>query len=278
MNMRAFLFAGALAFCAVAQAKTVAWYRFEEEPCGTVTTGETTFTNTLDAAKYPAYARVMTANGNNKYGPSTLSTDPTRMPIYTNAFPETIALINAADCSRMVPNRRAVDLRNPVNNHSNPASVILIDDHEDLRLKTFTLEFFARIPDTSAGWRTLVKRNGGAYSDKRNAFQITTSCLSGADAKLYFLFAVATTNDAPLYNASGVVTNATVANTKYSTSDYTFDNDKWHHIALTVDDTEKKVKLYVDYTLRSTLTFTGSLYYEPGYPISFGGDVQCSYY
>ena len=64
MNMRAFSFAGALAFCAVAQAKTVAWYRFEEEPCGTVTTGETTFTNALNAAKYPAYARVMTANGN----------------------------------------------------------------------------------------------------------------------------------------------------------------------------------------------------------------------
>ena len=74
MNARSIALFGVLAFCAVAQAKTIAWYRFEEEPFGTVTTGDTIFTNTLDATKYPAYARVMTGSLNNKY-PSNLSTD-----------------------------------------------------------------------------------------------------------------------------------------------------------------------------------------------------------
>ena len=42
----------------IADAKVVAWYRFEEQPSGTVTTGETVFKNEVDPLKYPAYARV----------------------------------------------------------------------------------------------------------------------------------------------------------------------------------------------------------------------------
>ena len=145
MNARSIALFGVMSFCAVAQARTIAWYRFEEEPFGTVTTGDMTFTNTIDATKYPAYARVMTGNKNDKY-PSNLTTDSAHMPIYTNAFPETIRLINTIDCTTDLVNSRAVNVRNPVNSYNTPASVILIDDHEDLRLQTFTLEFFAWIP------------------------------------------------------------------------------------------------------------------------------------
>ena len=272
MNARAMALFGMLAFCAAAQAKTVAWYRFEEEPCGTITTGDTVFTNTIDATKYPAYARVMTGSKNNKY-PSNLSTDSARMPIYTNAFPETIELVNAADCSRLVPNRRAVDVRNPVDSYNNPASVILIDDHEDLRLQTFTLEFFAWIPRNTTNYRTIVAKNGGIYDSKRRAFEITTT--TSAAGTYNIVLGIASVVD-PLYNSSGVVTNATAKTAKGSI--YGASDDRWHHIALVVDGAKKKATMYLDYEPNGSITYTGDLYYEPGYPISFGGNVQCYYY
>ena len=271
MNARSMALFGMLAFCAAAQAKTVAWYRFEEEPCGTVTAGDTVFTNTLDATKYPAYARVMTGNKNDKY-PSNLTTDSAHMPIYTNAFPATIRLINTADCTTDLVNSRAVNVRNPIDSYSNPASVILIDDHEDLRLQTFTLEFFAWIPKNTTNYRTIVAKNGGKYDSHRRAFEITTAT-SGSSYSIKL--AVASVVD-PLYSSSGVVTNATVKSVTGGVK--TASDDRWHHIALVVNGAKKTATMYLDYEPNGSVTYTGDLYYEPGYPISFGGNVQCYYY
>jgi hypothetical protein len=89
------VFLSLLAASFIANAKVIAWYRFEENPSGTGTSGETVFTNTIDAAKYPAYPRVCTANGNNKYNPANpkvLTSSHERMPVYTNAFPSDVSI------------------------------------------------------------------------------------------------------------------------------------------------------------------------------------------
>ena len=145
------LFVGAalLILSQSAQAKTLAWYRFEEEPSGTVTTGEHVLSNSVDPLKYPAYARVCKANGNNKYDPLNptvlTANDPGRMPMYTNVSPERTYVYDTVGAfGQPAPrygNRCALDLRNLPGDKNNPSGIVLVDDHEDLRPKNLTLEF-----------------------------------------------------------------------------------------------------------------------------------------
>ena len=276
MNARAMALFGMLAFCAAAQAKTVAWYRFEDCTPETVITAETIFTNEIDATKFPAYAGVCNFGGNGKYAKDKLQYTAEKMPYGTNAFPSTIALMNAQDCTRTIPNNGAVAFNMvDINTKSSPHAQLFIDDDEELRLQTFTLEFFARLPDTTEGFRCLVSRCGGAYADKRTTFYLYGQLLGSGN--MYFVYKYSTV-DGPLYDTSGNVTNQVVVSATVNYGGVHIDNDKWHHIAIAVDGAAKTFKLYVDYELRSTTSYTGDLYYEPGYPLAFGGNSQCTWF
>lgn len=264
----------------IADAKVVAWYRFEEQPSGTVTTGETVFKNEVDPSKYPAYARVCTANGNNKFNPSSptvLNTSNVdRMPIYRSAFPENIALYDNVGFNGGIggeySNNRALNLRNLPDNNANPSGLVLIDDHEDLHLKSFTLEFFMRAEDSTIGWRTLAVKSASKYSSKEPFRIFGQLYKTGGMYLLCELRTFGVTN-----METQVAENLTYKFTA-SHTDAIVDDNLWHHIALVVNDETKEAKVYIDYVLRATQKYVGDFVYEEGYPFVFGGDVQCSYF
>ena len=102
-------------------ARTLAWYRFEEMSAGDATTSATTFTNTIDETKYPAYVGVCNFGGNGKYAKSKLVYTADKMPYGTNAFPSAISLVNAADSACELPNNGALALNmGNINNKNSP--------------------------------------------------------------------------------------------------------------------------------------------------------------
>ena len=274
------VFLSLLAASFIADAKVVAWYRFEETPSGTGTSGETVFTNTIDAAKYPAYPRVCTANGNNKYNPANpkvLTSSHERMPVYTNAFPSDVSICDTVGFGGNRPGREyhnnsAIDLRNLADENTNPSGLILIDDHEDLRPKSFTLEFFMRSNKSTKNFRTLAVRTAKTYSTKE-AFRLWGLLYNGGG--MYLQGGL---------NTLGVTNTVTMAEEiiywkiNASSTAAIVDDNRWHHIALTVDNETKKACIYIDYVLRGSTTFVGEIFYEEGYPFALGGDPQCSYY
>lgn len=261
---------------AAVEAKTVAWYRFEEAPGG-VTTRETVFTNSVDASLYPAYPAVCAFSSNGQYAKGALSYDSSHMPIFTDAFPSSIALVDANDTKSVYDNRSAVAMNmGKVNDNTNPSSAVFIDDHEDLRLQNGTIEFFARLPDTANGWRCLFSRIGGAYKDERTTFRIHGQLFGSGN--MYLILRVAALDGEALCDDDGSVTNGVSYQASASFAESHVDDDRWHHIALVIDGEAKTVTLYVDYVARATVNYAGRLLYDEGFPFTFGADPQCTYF
>ena len=281
-----------LAMSIAANAKVLAWYRFEENPSGTISTGDMVFTNSVDASKYPAYARVCTANGNNKFNPANptvLTTANTeRMPQYTNAFPANVSVYDPVTLEEYA-NNTAIDTRNLRDTNENPSGLVLIDDHEDLRKKSFTLEFFMRCNDDTKGWRTFVVRTAPQYSTSE-AFRLRGQLYPESGAMYVTGTFTSFTTDG---ETGEKILHQYQLNA--SSSDAIVDDNLWHHMAITVDNETKEVNIYIDYVKRSgqltytetidgekvdkkTSVFEGEIHYDEGYPFTFGGDPQCSYF
>ena len=252
----------------VLQAKTVAWYRFEENGPGVVATSETRFTNSVDAAKFPAYAGVCNFGGQNRYAKNSLAYDADKMPYATNAFPSTISLVNSQDLSRETANGGALALNmHSIESADSPHAQLFIDDDADLRLQTFTLEFFVRIPDNATPNRYLVTRCGSMYTSTNSAFSLYLKKYTN-DA-MYLNLKVGYTDE-----SSGELASKDVS---LGFSGCVLDNDRWHHVALVADGATHTMTAYIDYVLRGTATYTGDLNYEEGYPLAFGGHPQSTY-
>ena len=276
------LFVGAVLFILSqsAQAKTLAWYRFEEEPSGTVTTGEHVLSNSVDPLKYPAYARVCKANGNNKYDPLNptvlTANDPGRMPMYTNVSPERTYVYDTVGAfGQPAPrygNRCALDLRNLPGDKNNPSGIVLVDDHEDLRPKNLTLEFFMRANDVTEGFRTLAVRSSSNYGT-REAFRLHANVYNGGG-----VFILGTIRTRVVTNSETMEDEIFTYSINASSTSAIVDDNRWHHLALVVDNEAKTAKIFIDYVERGSTAFQGELLYDEGYPFAFGADPQCSYY
>ena len=276
MTARILLLSAAFLFAVSANAKTVGWWRFEEAAAKAPITENSVFKNEIDAAKFPAYAGVCAYGNNGSYSKDTLVYTPEKMPLATNAFPSTISLLNWQDAKCELANNGAVALNmHTINSANSPHAQIFIDDAEELRLQTFTLEFFARMPDTTKGWRCLATRCNSVYGTDKSAFHIYGG-LYGSDSGdlngTIFINALLNTVENPLYDDKGVITN--LVNTRVTGRSLRFDNDRWRHVALVVNGDTKKMSLYVDYELKESASYKGEIYYESGFPLAFGGDPQ----
>lgn len=275
LNIKAVIAVAVAAAALVTNAKTVAWYRFEEAKPSTATTGETVFENTADPGKFPAYARVSSVTKNNQYTPdnykTVLTTDPNYMPAYAAGFPEGIA-VTVPDIDRRLPNASALNMRNGETTKDNPASGIFIDDCEELRLQTFTIEFFMRMP-TASSWRTILSRNADKLENERVAYIMRAQT---SESKVYISPTIRAVEN-PLRDASGLVTN-TISYKINGSGAPTLADDRWHHLAIVVDGVNKTFKYYVDHVqYGGYAAFKGNLHYEPGYPITFGLELQSHY-
>lgn len=238
-----------------AQAKTLAWYRFDEAAPGEKpTAGEATILNAVDSTLFPATAWTEAKNGG-------LSTDATYLATYADAFPAGAKVFDPLS-GMLSDNGRCLQFKANGNQWGDFYGTFLtVEDDERLHVPSVTVELFARF-DGAADlplWRNLV-----IYpNDSGNVWALRV----GADG--IPLFQVA-------YLKDGVATNG---NTLYG--DVSIKDGKWHHLAFVVRPNEEatayQVSLYQDYR-RVRGEWVGPLAYgTSGKALSIGYEAGAGY-
>lgn len=207
-----------------AQAKTLAWYRFDEAAPGEKpTAGEATILNAVDSTLFPATAWTEAKGGS-------LSTDATYLATYADAFPAGAKVFDPLS-GMLSDNGRCLQFKADGNQWGDFYGTFLtVADDERLHVPSVTVELFARF-DGAADlplWRNLV-----IYpNDSGNVWALRV----GADGIPLFQFA---------YLKDGVATDKTFY------GDVSIKDGKWHHLAFVVRSNEAatayQVSLYQDY-------------------------------
>ena len=243
------------------QAKTVAWYHFDEGANGeTMTGGQPIVLNAVDTTslKGKPYSlggtRVFNTAGN--------------LPVYTNDMPSCVSWFDPVTGARGEDNR-SVYLKTDNGKSSYAASSIVIEDDADnpvLCCQNMTAEMMIKsspsatsqyaygdwlhaltmLTGTSGNnksWAIMIRGSGQiicVINDSSNSFDGTST--SGAQGG----------GGAAGYTYSTVVSGSVPKIT----------DGKWHHVAISYDGTT--VRLYADYTLVGWLDWSGPLVYNGG--------------
>lgn len=260
------------AFCVLpCLAKTVLWYHFDESPAGTKTSNsKTSILNAVDQT-----ALVGTCHCFWQDLALFCTENP---PVYSNSFArglswyDPVSGVRGSDTTSLhFPNAR------PGDGAGHRGSVI-VHDASALKLKTFTAEAFVK--DVTLGackyertffffesYVSTAEGNPGLGVNGHNDGKIAWRLYSDKNGKLGFYMSGPregspgsyvypyTQNDsshpgggAPVNNAPAVLTDG-----------------NWHHIAMTVDNAAKTVKLYVDYIEVFSDTLFAEVPYESNY-------------
>ena len=243
------------------QAKTVAWYHFNEGANGeTMTGGQPIVLNAVDPTSLKgkpyslAGTRVFNTAGN--------------LPVYTNDMPSCVSWFDPVTGARGEDNR-SVYLKTDNGKSSYAASSIVIEDDADnpmLRCQNITAEMMIKSSSSATplysygdwlhaltmltgtsgnnkSWAIMIRGSGQiicVINDSSNSFDGTST--SGAQGG----------GGAAGYTYSTVVSGSVPKIT----------DGKWHHVAITYDGTT--VRLYADYTLVGWLDWSGPLVYNGG--------------
>jgi len=241
----------------VGEARTVAWYHFDEVSPGTPVVSSDTFYNAADPSKLPGKPYSM---GNRDANPAdylSLGDIDLFMPAATNDAPDMMYVIDPVGGTTN-RNERSLHFKYGNDNTAGyPArfgGCVKVDSDSSLSLPNLTVELLVRPVrfgnSTLNGW-TLVSKQ--TVADKAFTYSI---CVH-RDGKPYV----------NIYNSSGTVM-PTSGQANFSGSRGILDGH-WHHIALTVSG--RTAKLYVDYFCEKTITLeTGGLYYVDNGPLYIG--------
>lgn len=244
----------AVAFTGAVDAKTVAWYRFEEAPSGTRTTGESEIVNSVDPAKHVGRAYVQTpilwSGAQQLLEPAEL------MPDYTNSFNRGFKVLDPLT-ETAHDNAGALHFNSANDAVAEAAgSTVLIADDPDFHLQSLTIEFFVRIP---------------ACEHPTDRYLIAQRSANNS----LFTWDVLMRNGNLFGEIDDGVTRCSVCAAYDNVAD-----GKWHHVALVVDGMNKKLSIYVDYytsTWSYQKDFTGEICYDNAQPIALGPHVNCYY-
>ncbi len=247
--------AGFAALVSGAQAKTLAWYRFDEAAPGEKpTAGEATVLNAVDSALFPATAWTEAKDGS-------YSTDATYLATYADAFPS-VAKVYDPLSGALTGNERCLLFKaNGTKWGDSYGTFLTVADDERLHVPSVTVELFARF-DGSADLP--LRRNLLVYPSDNGPMVWSLRVAEVGVPE----FRVA-------YSKDGVATNG---NTLYG--DLSIKDGKWHHLALVVDGSGSaiKVSVYQDYRLVKSEWLGGPLCYgTAGKPLSIGHEAGVAY-
>ena len=91
----------AVVACTSVNAKTVAWYHFDESPAGTVTDGQSAFLNAVDPAKHAGVFRTWAQSSRTpayRYPPDITDGAGDYYPRYATGFRDAIKILDPASC------------------------------------------------------------------------------------------------------------------------------------------------------------------------------------
>ena len=244
------------AFCL--QARTVAWYHFNEGANGTTPTGgQPVIMNAADPTTLSGYPYALT-------GTRTTGTTG-NLPVFTNDMPSCVSWFDPVTGARGGDNR-SIFLKTNDRKSSYPASTILIDDDAQLHCQRITVELMLKSSPEAAAKH--------AYGDWLHVLNMLTS--SSGNSKSWGIMirgsgqligiintaendfnGSSTSGDAGGGGAAGYLYSTVVSGNVPKITD-----GKWHHVAMTYDGA--MVRLYVDYVLRGYLAWSGTLAYDSG--------------
>ena len=238
-----------------AQAKTLAWYRFDEAAPGEKpTAGAATILNAVDSALFPATAWSEAKGGG-------LSTDATYLATYTNAFPVGAKVYDPLS-GNLLENDRCLQFKADGNQYGDFYGTFLtVADDERLHLSSVTVEMFVRFD----GAADLPLRRNLLVYPSDNGMMVWSLRVAQAGAPE---FRVA-------YSKDGTATNGSTL-----FGDGSIKDGKWHHLALVVDGSGSaiKVSVYQDYRLARSEWLGGPLAYgTAGKPLSIGHEAGVGY-
>ena len=242
-------------------ADTVAWYHFDEVAPGVPVTSEVRFLNSVDSTKLSGTPYSVGEPGTTKY--TTLGNLPELMPVATNNIDDTMYVIDPV--GGMKNENRGSLFFTYADDDANdkPArygGCVQVASDSSLSLSAVTVEFFVfpvRLTSrTNNGYQLVAKQSTGTG-------KFTYSICLTSGGKPYV----------NVYDSSGNLMNTTGTG-KFESSTSILD-DRWHHVALTVNG--KAAKLYVDGLLAKSVTLTGNLHYKDDAPLYIGAS-QMGYY
>lgn len=263
------------AFClsvlAPVQARTVAWYHFDEHPAGTVSSEKETILNAVDptvavAVPYSIWQSTPAFSGHDG------------APIYADGFPEGVLCYDPVSGTKFV-NSTSLEMHNTANGTgAGHHADVFVRDASALHLSTFTIEAFVRDTTTvkSQYERILFYMEGypstsGAavgtvgYGDGQWAWMV------GMKSGGYLSFNMSGTREGST-ESGYTYPNQQSSNTRPPNNTWYNNNvpgiltdGRWHHVAMTVDGVAKKVRLYVDYECCLEDTLYSGIPYESTY-------------
>ena len=251
----------AVAVMGLAQAKTVAWYHFDECEPGTMTKEEPTVYNSVDPSVgvgTPMY-----------YWNHDKQTSTTHMPAYSNAFPKGFIWADQKTGAKGALNRCLFLVNPPKRGQygNGEHGVVSLADDEAFHLQTFTIEMFIKdmVNDETDSHSSEAWVNHCVIS-KPHSWNIAVSGGSGNGSN---------TMDWTVYrDAGGTPTAVGWAGTNGNQKPSVLRDGRWHHLAITVDGSDQsavKIRYYIDYCemLSPRLDMTGPIYYDNS-PIILG--------
>ena len=255
------IFAALTLTACVLRADTIAWYHFDEVAPGVPVTSDVRFLNSVDSEKLSGSPYSVGQPGTTKY--TTLGNLPELMPVATNNIADTIYVIDPVGGIRE-ENANSLFFTYADDDTNNlPArygGCVQVTSDSSLSLSAVTVEFFVfpvRLTSrTNNGYQLVAKQSTGTG-------KFTYSICLTSGGKPYV----------NVYDSSGTLMNTTGIG-KFESSTSILD-DRWHHVALTVNG--KAAKLYVDGLLAKSVTLTGNLHYKDDAPLYIGAS-QMGYY
>ncbi len=230
---------------ATVHAKTVAWYHFDEGVIGSVANGNVIL-NSVDTNS-------LKATGYSSWGSGGV------YPVYTNAFPSGVACYDPVS-GQVVDNGKSLWFlnENRVTAWTGARSIVKIDDEDSILLKTFTVECFLKyaedlldVTTISYPWLNLFTKFTGPSPAWGTDPELTYKVfIDGKDAINFTVKTITTEN-------GSVTTN--IYTGSYTTKGLL--NGRWHHFAVSFDDSIKKAKLFYDYKQVSEIEYAGDLIY-----------------
>lgn len=245
-----------------ASAKVVAWYHFDEAAPGTRTTAESVFTNAVDATVGTGSAYVWHKNG---YNPPTVNRTPAElMPDFTNAFEDIVSVYDPVSRLELTSTSALHICSADYTSASSDGSFLQIEDNESFHSQSLTIELMLKLPAQPHNTYRLIMVKGFP-ANPATQFTSRPLMLQLILSSPYLMAAVRPTRDGG--------ESVSIENRNVSVVD-----GNWHHVAIIVDGSTKKVSLSVDKNIvTSAQAYMADLDFTGGKPITFGSSPE-SYY
>ena len=238
------------AFCL--QARTVAWYHFNEGANGYASTGYPGIV-TNAAAPGTLTGHPYRQTGNMSFG----GTAGAYLPTYTNAFPASLTWYDPVTGERAADGK-GMYFSTAGGDGTGNGSAVLVTDNEALHCERITVECLMKVA-LSPGKTQL--KNWTHLLTMRNADMASTPSAT-PNIKAWGIIVNTDGNlvvqaQVPTSDGSAVDSSASMAN--LSTSGVNVSDGNWHHVAITYD--QSTMRVYVDHVLRTSKAWSHGLTY-----------------